>query len=179
MPKKDGFFVEVGASDGVTFSNTSQLVSIGWSGVYIEPVFTYYKKCVKNYEGNKGITILNIACSDHTGTLKLFEGPNIFTANNRMIKSNSKSIIVPCLTLNNIFSLLNRDVDLLVIDAEFHEREVLKGFDLKKYDPGMVIIEVHEKNTNKKFRKNVDFINEYFNEYKKIYSDTINNIYIK
>jgi hypothetical protein len=33
-----GYFVEVGAFDGESFSNTSFLADQGWSGLYVEPV---------------------------------------------------------------------------------------------------------------------------------------------
>jgi len=35
--KKKGFFVEIGAHDGVTFSNTYWLEAVGWTGVLVEP----------------------------------------------------------------------------------------------------------------------------------------------
>src|SRR4051794_23562842 len=36
--KRDGFFVDIGAYDGVTISNTYSLEQIGWKGICIEPV---------------------------------------------------------------------------------------------------------------------------------------------
>lgn len=40
--KRDGFFVEAGAYDGESFSNTSFLADIGWRGVYVEPVVEFF-----------------------------------------------------------------------------------------------------------------------------------------
>jgi len=43
--KTDGTFVEIGAYDGHSISNTSFLADIGWKGIYVEPVKEYYEKC--------------------------------------------------------------------------------------------------------------------------------------
>jgi len=36
--KTDGVFVDIGAHDGVTLSNSFYLESLGWSGVAVEPM---------------------------------------------------------------------------------------------------------------------------------------------
>ena len=46
--KKDGTFVDIGAHDGVTFSNTYFLESAGWKGVAVEPIKEVYEKLIKN-----------------------------------------------------------------------------------------------------------------------------------
>ncbi len=35
--KKDGYFVDIGANDGITLSNTKALEDLGWKGICIEP----------------------------------------------------------------------------------------------------------------------------------------------
>ena len=47
--KRNGFFVEVGASNGVGASNTLLMErDYGWSGICIEPNLDFYEKLVKN-----------------------------------------------------------------------------------------------------------------------------------
>jgi len=49
--KENGFFVEVGASDGIKFSNSLFLEeSMGWSGICIEPNPEAYQKLILNRE---------------------------------------------------------------------------------------------------------------------------------
>jgi len=42
-----GTFVEVGAFDGESFSNTSGLADFGWRGLYIEPISEFAIQCKK------------------------------------------------------------------------------------------------------------------------------------
>lgn len=168
-----GFFCEVGANDGRSFSNTYELANKGWKGLYIEPVEAYANNCREAHKDNN-IAVFQCACSNHIGKLTLYEGDNIFSANESIVKG--KPLTVPCYTLD---SLLYEAPDLLVIDVEFHEKEVLEGFSLERWSPKMVIIEAHENHENEKFRLNSDFINQYFKAYTKIYSDSINNVYVR
>ena len=47
LPHRDGFYVELGANDGV-FSNSYYFeVNKGWKGVLIEPAPNLYLSCVK------------------------------------------------------------------------------------------------------------------------------------
>jgi FkbM family methyltransferase len=46
--KKKGIFVDIGANDGITFSNTYLLETMGWHGLAVEPVRSVYDKLVKN-----------------------------------------------------------------------------------------------------------------------------------
>ena len=42
--KKDGFFIEIGACNGVHLSNTFMLEKIGWSGIICEPSKFWHDK---------------------------------------------------------------------------------------------------------------------------------------
>jgi hypothetical protein len=46
--KKDGFFIDIGAYDGITISNTYALEKIGWKGICVEPVPEIYDRLIKN-----------------------------------------------------------------------------------------------------------------------------------
>lgn len=55
--KTDGVFVEVGAYDGESFSNTSGLADIGWTGHYLEPIPAYAAACAARHAGNPRVTV--------------------------------------------------------------------------------------------------------------------------
>jgi len=46
--KRNGFFVDIGANDGITLSNTYFLEKKGWNGLAVEPIPPVYEKLVKN-----------------------------------------------------------------------------------------------------------------------------------
>ena len=47
--KRDGFFVEIGADDGVQFSNTHLLENeYGWKGICVEPSINTFGNLIKN-----------------------------------------------------------------------------------------------------------------------------------
>lgn len=187
--KTDGAFVEVGAYDGVSYSNTYGLAHIGWRGLYIEAVFEYYKKCLDTHREHARVEVIHECVGDgspsnvyigkeYTTTLHDFA----VTAKQVWGAQYSGVQQMPTTTLNNIL----RDkwigaMDLMVIDVEGSELNVLHGLSMFCWMPKMVIIEVHEKHQNPIFNGSADIINNYFShyEYDKIYSDDCNNIYVR
>mgnify|MGYP001265942633 CR=1 FL=1 len=66
-------------------------------------------------------------------------------------------------TLNNIIvnsNFANKRIDFLSIDVEGNELNVLKGFDLKKYKPTIVLLEYRLPNLKEFHDKNIDQIIE-------------------
>ena len=71
-----GSFLDIGANDGVTFSNTRALAERGWRGVLIEPSPKAYAKLKSSYKGHKGFYLYNVAIGSHNGKAMLQEsGP--------------------------------------------------------------------------------------------------------
>lgn len=61
LPNKNGYFVELGANDGISQSNTKYFeVFKGWRGVLVEAYQPNYLKCVKNRK--KSTKSFNAAC---------------------------------------------------------------------------------------------------------------------
>src|ERR1700749_2898875 len=59
-----GTFVDIGAHDGITGSNTFLFESLGWEGICFEPIPEVYQQlCL-----NRKCILKNIALSDTTGT---------------------------------------------------------------------------------------------------------------
>ena len=60
MNKRNGFFIELGANDGLKQSNTAFFEKeMGWNGILIEPSLEGYEKCKIN---RKNSICLNYAC---------------------------------------------------------------------------------------------------------------------
>lgn len=184
--KGKGCFVEVGAFDGMTYGCTWGLAVDGWKGFYIEPLPEFYNQCILNHKGHDVETI-NCACGDYNGFIDLTVfGEVSTTVLSRWTKDwgmdeNTPKIKVPIFTLDFLIEEYNiPQIDLLVIDVEEAEIQVLKGFNVSKHRPKMIIIELHETQGTGPDQKGwqTPWVDEYLKGYKKIYKDQINTIYV-
>lgn len=53
-----GRFLDIGAGDGCTFSNTEPLLDAGWSGVMVEPALGQLRWLIENHGDNPRVDIL-------------------------------------------------------------------------------------------------------------------------
>jgi FkbM family methyltransferase len=188
-----GAFVEVGAFDCYTWSNTSGLAEAGWRGLYFEPQPGPVSECMQRYAGNPRIEIVCLALSDYPGERELFLGGSLSTIHEETKDmyldigwaqstglGEGKSIKVYVGTLDTELYRRRwpRGFEVLVIDVEGSELDVLNGFSLGYWHPSMAIIETHEHLDNPELAAKAEKIDAYFAEYTKIYSDSINSIYI-
>lgn len=151
-----GFFVDVGAHDGIRLSNTYLLGLLGWTGICIEAHPEYADQCVRNRP--ESICIHSACIGDdrvrvrfYTERIGLFsslssdEGP----ARRHYRHSLStqfggfQAIDVPALTLNSALADVTRPIDLISIDVEGSELDVLAGLDLEKHSPRVLIVEAN------------------------------------
>ncbi len=69
-----GTFIDIGANDGKTLSNTYALSKLGWCGVLIEPSPRAFSKLKQLYEDTKGCFYLyNYAIGTTNGKVTLYE----------------------------------------------------------------------------------------------------------
>lgn len=54
-------FLDIGAHDGVTFSNTRRLAELGWGGTLVEPSPAAFNALMKAYDGRKDISLVHAA----------------------------------------------------------------------------------------------------------------------
>jgi FkbM family methyltransferase len=191
-----GTFVEVGAYDGISFSNTSFLGDLGWSGVYIEPVNQFFEKCKERHKNNN-IIFYNNAVGSEEKEIKIFVNGAISTTANDQIstyeninwanKTSFSTQVVKQLRLDTILKKANvkKKFDLLVVDVEGNENDVFKSFDLTEWMPRMMIVELVDNHPDFKTETivniNCKILRNYINNngYVEIYSDEINTIFIK
>lgn len=152
--KVKGFFIEAGAYDGITESNTKRLEDLGWDGLCIEPIDIFYEKCKNNrkcltvntvlYDKNDEEIIFidgtNVERPCHSGiadnlssSLKLVEGKSIGVS----VKKKTQTIEK---VLSDHFENLNT-IDFLSLDTEGSEYIILKVFPFDKYQFKIVCIE--------------------------------------
>lgn len=192
---KKGYFIDVGAFDGYNFSNTDILADAGWSGILFEPTTEFFARLVKFYAGNNNVILHKVAVGDYIGVATIYTGQHACSTIDddfkRIIENTDwgkefykEKEICKVRTLDSLlegFHINPGQVDVLSIDVEGYELHVLRGFDIDKWKPRMVIIEAHETYQGGDRPVLYPKINEYFSthNYKKIYCDSINNIYIR
>lgn len=158
-----GYFVELGANDGKSQSNTLYFEKYrNWKGVLVEPTPNKYLECISNR--SKSTKIYCNACVSFQYTEKFVEiiYSNLMTtttglksdindplthAKNGLQFLNNNEVVFKfgsiATTLNNL--LLNSNspdfIDLLSLDVEGAELEVLNGIDHKKFKFKYICIE--------------------------------------
>lgn len=151
--QNDGFFIEVGAYDGLWYSVTYPFESIGWKGLLIEPIPDRYELCRSRRPhsrvvhaavagpGSSGTCTFTVVTGDGEGMLSYLT-PTV--NNTRDITSagyQTKRVEVPLTTMNDLLAQHTGPIDVAVIDVEGGEVPLLKGFDLERFRPRVLLIE--------------------------------------
>ena len=140
--KENGFFIELGAYDGLIQSNTAFFEkSKNWTGILIEVSRERYEECVKNRP--KSICF-NTACgAEDDNQISLNHENGLMT---KVVDGGEYTCQTT--TLETIIDKceINKNIDFLSLDVEGYELEVLKGLNLKKYEPNYMLIELWDSN---------------------------------
>lgn len=148
-----GFFVEVGANEPASiYSQTWHLEQLGWSGILIEPNRALSDWLAKERPGSK---VYNVACSS-PGKVGSAELKIPYLADGKIDTGKAALEVeidhagfpayrietVKVVTLDSILdeNKVGR-IDLLSIDVEGTELDVLRGFDLERYRPRLILLE--------------------------------------
>ena len=143
---RHGFFIEAGANDGVTQSNTYYLEkALGWHGILIEPLPRLFSMCKKNRPNStvyncalvspeKEGTAVTICETEPAGLLsKIVEGDKIPDGIATAIRGK---------TLTSVLSeTFPKKIDFFSLDVEGYEIPVLNGLDLSKFKPKFILVE--------------------------------------
>jgi FkbM family methyltransferase len=141
-----GYFVEVGANNPYG-SQTWLLEQSGWTGVLIEPL----PDLAAELRATRKARVFSVACSspENAGRELPFHvaGPHSSLDRKRMAPGAvvEKIINVPIRTLDSILGEAGSPtrLDFLSIDVEGHEIEVLRGLDIARWRPRLILLEDH------------------------------------
>ena len=149
--KKDGFFIEIGASDGIELSNTYLLEKkYNWKGICVEPIPRRFNLLCKNRPNS---LCYDYAVYNKSNTQVVFDIANNYDllsgissnidCHTRAVNSNKTQIIKNTISLNDLLELSNAPlfIDYLSLDTEGSELEILKSVDLQKYTFGLIDVE--------------------------------------
>lgn len=148
--KRNGCFVEFGATDGISISNTYILEKdYGWTGILAEPAKIWHAQLRKNREVN-----IDFRCVwSHSREKILFKETNVkeLSTINQYSSIDMHSdmrVKGSCYEVETIslMDLLDEykapgKIDYLSIDTEGSEFEILKDFDFQKYHIDIITVE--------------------------------------
>jgi FkbM family methyltransferase len=191
-----GIFVEIGAYDGESYSNTSFLADQGWRGVYVEPLPKYCRQARIRHVFNN-VTIENVAIDDKVGTRTLFDMGSLSSLSPEMVSAYRKILWaktsalgckprqVSTVTLEDI--LVRNEVpysfDLLVVDVEGHEEPIIRSLLKTKWRPRTLIVELCDLHPDFVSSPELQFSHKRVrfslltHKYSQYYADHINSIF--
>lgn len=187
----NGVFVDVGANDGVTFSNSKFFEeSLGWRGICVEPhpeAFTKLSlerpRCINI---NAGVSTLRgkLEFLKVTGYSEMLSGFSDFMTEHHRSRidqeiathgGNVTSIYVESLPLGGLLSQYHiTHVDLMSVDVEGHEIAVLKTLDFSKVFVRYIVLEENTAEARKDTEEYMSSVG-----YKRLQSIEFNGVYAR
>lgn len=168
----NGFFIEAGANDGISQSNTFLYEKeYGWNGLLVEP---NPSKCIQCKNNRPNSIVENYALVSNTYSGDFIEGDfnhdgyaeslmsmvldegdwcdDELRYYKKIKKEDLNTIEVPAITLDKLLEKHNiKKIDFFSLDVEGYEISVLNGFDIEKYLPTYMLIETTTFENRKKF----------------------------
>ena len=152
----EDWVIDVGANNGVSFSNSLAFVRRGWHSILIEPAPAVFRKLAANHAHLKNVICLQVACCENPGEADLYIGSDgeegflstLCTSNNEWFDKarTPQSVKVKTNTLTNI--LTNQKVPgrpgILLVDCEGMDYEALLGLDFSRFRPTIIVTEEYE-----------------------------------
>lgn len=148
--KREGFFVEFGATDGITLSNTFLLEkSYGWNGILAEPARGWHEQLRHNrgchidtrcvWSKSEEELHFNEAAERELSTIEGFSD----TTGRSKAERHYERYVVQSISLNDLLESHDapRHIDYLSIDTEGSELSILSGFDFSCHDIHVITVE--------------------------------------
>ena len=164
VPLRNGFFVEAGANDGISQSNTAYCeLYRGWRGLLVEPIPQLAERCRRNRPGAivEQCALVSADYADdainmtYCNLMSLVSGARgskdadqaHLDAGRRFLEPDEEtcSVRVPARTLTSVLTQHGVEcIDLLSLDVEGFEADVLRGLDFGRYAPRHILVEVND-----------------------------------
>lgn len=144
---ENGFYVDVGAQDPEVDSVTKAFYDRGWRGINIEASYQYASMLVAKRPLDQNI---HAFASEASGITEFYEITNtgLSTFDESLAtkyKDDNREVnkrLVPTVALTDILTKEgNRPIHFLKIDVEGGEAQVLRGLDLNRFRPWVIVVE--------------------------------------
>jgi len=149
--QRNGYFVELGANDGIKISNTYLLEkTYDWTGICVEPIPSAFKKLVLNRPKSICMDSAVYDVSNLSLEFDIAHNANVLSGisanldkHKAAVDANKTTIMVNTISLTDLLDKYNapRFIEYMSIDTEGSEYEILKTFNFDKYIFGLIDVE--------------------------------------
>ncbi len=149
---KNGIYIDIGCNHPIKYNNTYLLHKKGWRGINID----LDKKSIEEFNKYRPndyniCAVVSEKDREIKDTYIYHSRSAINTISKKLVDKRStkpKSILKKTTrSLNDIIektNFNNKKINLISIDVENYEYEVLKSFRFKKYNPDVIVVEIHD-----------------------------------
>jgi len=144
--EKKGVFVDIGANDGITFSNTYAFEKRGWTGYCIEPLDKVFpilqanrpgsmciQAVISDFRGKTDFLAINGYCEMLSGEMKKYDPRHLERIEKEIAEHGGTKKLVPTYSYRFEDLIKLEDIDYLSIDVEGGELDIIQSIDFKKY----------------------------------------------
>lgn len=154
---KEGIFVDIGAHDGVSLSNTYFFEkALGWKGICIEPipeVFAELKKnrnaaciqgCISTSLGKKEFLRIQGKTEMLSGLIDAYDPKHVERIQREIAleHDSTQTILVDCYLFNDLMQMHGIEkINFLSLDTEGGELEILQSIDFSRFEIDVIAVE--------------------------------------
>lgn len=154
--KKDGFFIDIGAHDGITINNSIFFERyLRWTGICIEPNPKVFKDLIKNRKsinlnvcvGNENKKVHFTQIEGHSemlsGITEKYHEKHLERITNAILSKGGLKIEieVDMVKLDSIASLKEKEIDFISIDTEGNEFDIIKSINFNELNIKSIVVE--------------------------------------
>lgn len=155
-----GKILDIGANDGITFSNSYALINLGWRADLIEPAPKAFTKLKNLYNNNSNVELHNFAIGNTNGEIDFYDTDKLdidvlHKKDNVSLTSSiykdwsytNEKIKIKCMTFNNFLGInKNKEWDCITIDTEGLDYDIFRQINMVKLNCKCLCIEYYDNN---------------------------------
>jgi len=130
-----GRFLDIGAGDGETFSNTRALALMGWGGVCVEPAAWAFSKLIDLYQDRSDVHLCQaLVTADHAGLLTFLysKDDHLSTVEETEARKwggvDFRVLTAAAVRLETLLDWFELGASVVSIDAEGRTNELVKAY---------------------------------------------------
>lgn len=148
-----GSFLDIGAYDGKTLSNTYRLVELGWGGVCVEPSPNVFTALLALHANNPKISLVNSAIGLNRELLEFYDSmgdavSSLDLAHKAKWEAGSgvkfKKFYLLTITLEDLFTKFGTGFEFLNLDVENTNLQLFLALPLERFHSLKVICVEHD-----------------------------------